>query len=145
MSVQARYLHDDTIMRQTIYKRIRKTLCHLVPFIIEGIMFYIQYRLLDVTYTMTQQIDCYHWNSHAVSILLFQHIVRIGILSSQILTESQGFRFKPSLLQFYQHQMKTTISITNFSSKVYTKHRNLIALHIGIFMLTQFHLNDRLL
>ena len=39
MSVQARYLHDDTIMRQTIYKRIRKTLCHLVPFIIEGIMF----------------------------------------------------------------------------------------------------------
>ena len=144
-TMQQRNLHNDAIMLQTLYKRIRNTLLYFFAIIIISMMVDIYNRLLYLTDTMPQKIDSYHRN--CILLMLFlQHILLIVILQCKITTETQSLSWQPGFLKFNQHQVRLVVFIQYSSSKVDTKHRDRLTTgQIRIFISANLHIYNFLL
>ena len=138
---QTRDLDNDAFMGQAIHERIRQSHCHQIPIVVERLAAHIEHRLFDITHLMAQQIYRHHRNGIS-PVPLFLHVVRIGILSTQILSEAQGLRGQPGLLEFNEHQVQRAILFTHLSTKVNTKHRESVTRNVGIFVASLLYLHD---
>ena len=96
-------------------------------------------RFLYFPYTMPKKIYGYHRYAIAVRVIILQDVVGVGVLRTEVLSETQCFRLKPSLLKLYQHKFKTAIILTDFGAEVDTEHRNLVTCAVGVFMFTHFY------
>ena len=129
-------------MHKTIHKRVRQPLSHFLAIVVIRLVVDIQHRFLYISYLMPQQIHCNHRNAIPHRIFILLHILRVCILCTKILPETQCFRFKPCLLQFYKYKMNLTVCLAHLSSKIYAKHRDFVPTPIGVFMLSHFCLNN---
>ena len=89
-------------MRQAVNERIGQSLPHYITLIVIALMTYIEHRLFYKSHTMTQQIDSHHGYGIAVFTLVI-HILRIGILGTKVLAETQRLSFKPCFLKLNEY------------------------------------------
>ena len=89
---------------------------------------------------MTKQIYGYHRYAIAVRVIILQDVVGVGVLCTEVLSETQCLRLKPSLLKLYQYKFKTAIILTDLGTEVDAEHRNLVTCAVGVFMFTHLYL-----
>ena len=128
-------------MRQTVDKGVGQPLYHLVAEIILSLVMYIEHRFLYLSHAMAQQIDSHHGQRIAVG----SHVLRITVLSAQILAEAQCLRFQPCLLQLYKDDLHAAVVLSNLRSEVDAEDRQCVALLIGVLMGSQLHFQHFLL
>ena len=97
LTVKAGYLDDDAVVGKAVDEWIGKTFCHHFVVIVIRMTADIKNGLLNVTHLVAEQIDRDHRNGVG-SLIVRHHILYVGILRTKILTETQGFCFKPGLL-----------------------------------------------
>ena len=102
MAAQQRYLHDDAVVRQAVYKRVGQSLGNQLFVVVIRLVLDIEYRFVDVAHPVAQQIDSHHGQSMLATVL---HVVRVVVLYAQVLSETQCLRFKPGLLKLYQNKL----------------------------------------
>ena len=90
---------------------------------------------------MPEQIDRNHWNAEPIGIVIFKYIIGVGILSAEILPETQSFGFEPRFLKLNQHKFQAAVVLPDFSSEVYAEHRYFITTAVGVFVLSHLHLS----
>ena len=143
--MQQRNLHYDTIMLQTLNKRIRNSRLYFFAIIIISMMVDIYNRFFYLTDTMSKEVDCNHRNS-ILSMLFLPHILLVVILQSKITAETQSLSWQPGLLKFNQHQVRLVVSIQNSRSKIDAKHGDrLTTSQIRIFISANLHIDNFLL
>ena len=143
--MQQRNLHYDTIMLQTLNKRIRDTLLYFFAVIIISMMVDIYNRFFYLTNTMSQKIDSNHRNS-ILSMLFLQHIFFVVILQSKIPAKTQSLSWQPSLLKLNQHQMRLIVFIQNSSCEIDSEHGDrFTSSQICIFIPANLHIDNFLL
>ena len=135
MSVQTGNLYDDAIVCEAVDKRIGKPLRDYVVVVVERLVVDIKHRLLDVANLMAKQIDGHH-RQGMVGVM---HVLRVGVVHTQILAEAKGLRLKPCLLQLYQDKLLFAIFITDSGTKVYTEYGKRVAVLVAVLMGTDFH------
>ena len=92
LPMQQWYLDDNTVVRQTVDKRIRYTFGNTLIVVVIRFMMHIEYRLIDVTYPVAKDIDCHHW--HSISLFAIGYDVLLAlVLHAEILAEAQRFCF----------------------------------------------------
>ena len=106
-------------------------------------MFDIKNSFFNVAHTMSEQINGHHRDATARQMIVLQHVIRVGILCAQVLTEAERFGFEPRFLQFNQYQVGVTIFLAHFGCKIDAKHGYFVAIHISIFVFTHFHFHHR--
>ena len=104
----------------------------------------VKHRLLDVTNLMTQQIDGNHRNGMTVAAVL-DDVLRILIVNTQVLAETERLRLEPGLLEFYQNEMLAAVVFTYRRTEINAEHRQRVALVISILVRTDLHMRDVLL
>ena len=104
-------------------------------------MAHVENRLLDVAKGVPQQIDRHHGQCMPVGTVLHD-VARILILRTHILTEAEGLRGKPVLLQFDKNQLLATIRLQDGGAEVDAKHRQQLSLAVAILMGTHVDLYD---
>ena len=67
------------------------------------------------------------------------HILGVGIMNAQVLSEAKRLRIKPGLLELYQDKMLLTVLLTDSSAKINTEHRQGVPGLITILMGADFH------
>ena len=88
LSVQARNLHDDAVVYQTLHERVGHALRHQLVVIVIRLVAHIDDRLFDVAQRMSQQV--YRDHGQRMLVYAFLHDVsRILILCAQVLSEAQ--------------------------------------------------------
>jgi len=143
IALQSWYLHNDAVVRKTLYKRFGIALGNDVAVIVENVMVYVYYRLLDVAHLMAKQIDSHHRIGKALFVGLAD-IVLVVVLCTKILAESQRLGVEPSLLQLNQHN--TVLNLIAFlfahgSREVNAKHRQRVACSVAILMWPHSNMN----
>ena len=135
MSVQTRYLHNDTVMCQTIHERVGQPLRHDVVIIVTRLVAHVQHRFLYVAHLMAQQINGHHRQGMSP----IRHVLRIRIVYAQILPEAQRLSVQPSLLQFYQNKVLMAVSLPYGCAEVDAEHRQGVAVLITILVGAHLH------
>ena len=107
-------------------------------------MVHIEHRLLYVAHLMAQQVDRHHGKGMTVAALRYD-VLRILILHTKVLAETQCLRLKPGLLQFYQDEVLATVRLAHRGTKVDAEHRQRLTLVVGILVRTHLHFCDVLL
>ena len=92
LTAQQRYLHDDAVVYQAVYKRVGQAFDHLRTVVVERLVTDIEHRLLDVAHTVAQQIYRHHRYGMAVAVVLRGDVLGVGILRAEILAEAQRLR-----------------------------------------------------
>ena len=121
LTMQPWYLHDDTVVRQTVHERIRHSLGHQLAVIVIRSVADIEHRLLYVTNLMPEKVDGHHWE-RIFAVLASYHIFSVAILHAKVLAEAQGFRFQPRFLQLNQYQALFAIFVTDGSGEINAEH-----------------------
>ena len=129
-------------MRQTTDKWVLHTVLHFVAVIIQCLVIYIHNRFIYIPYSMPKQIHSDHRHGILLHIAFFHHIFLCIILSGEITAKAQCFCIEPCFLQLYQYQPYAAIVFLHPCSKIYTKHRNIVACNIRMLMPTHFNTND---
>ena len=93
LTMEKRYLHDNAVMDEALHEWVGNAIGHYIAIIIVSFMIDIEHWHIDVTNSMSQQVDGYHRNGIAVIVVLARHILRVAVLRTKILTETQGLRF----------------------------------------------------
>ena len=137
LTMQTRYLHDDARVCQTVNKRIGQTLYHLIPVVVVSLMVDIEHRLFDVPHLVPKEIDSHHRQGIGTV-----HVLRVGVVHAQILSEAQCLGLQPCLLQFNEYQSFRAVLLTDSSSEVDAEYRERIALAVGVLMWPHLHLDD---
>ena len=109
LSAQQGNLHDDAFVGEARHEGVGNTFLHHLTVAVAHLIVYVYHRFLDVAHAVTQQIDGYH--RHAVAVVA--HVCRALVLHAQVLPETQRFRLKPSLLQFYEHDVRTAVVLAH--------------------------------
>ena len=91
LAVQARNLHDDTVVHQTLHERVGNALRHQTAVVVVGVVAHVDDGLLDVAQRVAQKIDRDHGQGVAVGTVL-DDVARILILRAHILAETQRLR-----------------------------------------------------
>ena len=136
IALQTRYLHNDAVVRKTFYKRLGIALGNDVAVIVEDVVVYVYYRLLDIAHFMAKQIDSHHRIGISFFVSL-AYIVLVVVLCAKILAESQRLGVEPSLLQLNQHDAVFNLIaflLAHGSREVNTEHRQRVACSVAIFM-----------
>ena len=107
-------------------------------------MFDIEHWHIDVTNSMSQQVDGYHRNGIAVIVVLARHILRVAVLRTKILTETQGLCLQPSLLKFNENQADGSIRFLHMCTEVYTKHGDVVSHAICVLVAAHFYCHNLL-
>ena len=105
MAVEQGQLNDNAVMSQTFHEGIWDTFRHLLTLIVVGTVVDVDDWLLNVTHTVTQHIDGNHGGGITLRIILLDYILRILILRTEVLTETERLSVEPSLLQLNEHQL----------------------------------------
>ena len=143
IALQSWYLHNYAVVYKTLYKRFGIALGNDVAVIVENIMVYVYYRLLDVAHLMAKQIYSYHRVGKALFVGLAD-IVLVVVLCAKILAESQRLGVEPSLLQLNQHNavLYLIAFLLAYSSReVNAKHRQRVACSVAVFMWPHSYMN----
>ena len=91
LTMQARNLYNNAVVRQTVYKRIRNPFGDSLFIIVVGIMMDIDDRLINVSYFMSKNIDGNH--GHGIALLAVGHNIFLAlILHAEILAKTQCLR-----------------------------------------------------
>ena len=130
ITVKTGNLYNDAIMCQTVDKRIWKSFRNNVVVIVKRLVVHIENGLLYVADLMPKKIDCYHRERMAG----ITHVLRIGIVYTQILTETQSLGLQPRLLKFNQNELFLSVSITHRCPEINTEHRQRITVVITVLM-----------
>ena len=117
LTVKTRYLHNDTVVIETVYELVGDAASHWLVLIVEGLMAHIHHRLFYLTHRMSQQIDGYHRQGVPVG-AAGDDVLRILVVYAQVLTETQGLGGEPGLLQLYQDKLLFTIGFKDSGTKV---------------------------
>ena len=141
LSMQERYLHDDTFMDEAVDKRVGKSLCHFMPLIVVGLVVDIEYRNIDFPYSMPKDIHSYHRYSVGRPHLFMYHILRVSILCTEILSEAQRLGLQPCLLQFDENQAQRSVVLADTCSEVDTKHGDVVTKAICVLVAAYLHLH----
>ena len=87
LTMQARYLDDDTIMSQTLNKSIGQSFAHFLVIVVVSTMANIKNRLLYVAHFVPKDIDGNRGVGKAL--LTARHdVFGIGVLHAQVLAET---------------------------------------------------------
>ena len=143
ITVQKRYLNDDTVMGKAFYERLFAAFLHDVAVIVEHVVIDIHYRFFDVSDTVSEEIYSHHRIGKAFLISL-TYVVLVAVLRSKILAETQRFGIEPRLLQLNQHHavfLHIAFTLTNGSCKVNAEHRERVACGVAVFMRTHRHVH----
>ena len=128
-------------MHKAVDKGVGQSFAHLVALIVECLVIHIKHRLLNITHTMTQEVNRDHRYGISFRIVFLKNIFGVSVVSAKILTESQGFGFEPSFLQFNQYELQATIFVADLRAEIDSKHRHLIAGAVGVFVATHLHIH----
>ena len=79
---------------------------------------------------MAQQVNGYH--RYGLSIV--HHILRVGVVNTQILAEAECLSVKPGLLKLYQDKMLLAVRLANGGTEVYPEHRQGVATIVAVLM-----------
>ena len=97
LPVQTRYLYNDAVVVQAVYKLVGNALLQWLVVIVEGLVTHIDHGGLYIAHSMTQQIHSHHRNG--VPIRASAHdVLRVLVVHAEILAEAQRLRGKPGLL-----------------------------------------------
>ena len=84
---QQRNLYDDAVVHETVYKRIRYSLCHDIAIVVIRIVVDIYHRFFDIPHPMPEQINGNH--RYGIALLaVFLYIVLVAVLRTKILAEA---------------------------------------------------------
>ena len=86
LAMQTRYLHDDAIVCQAVDKRIGQTMRDHITFVVARLVVHVEHRLFDIAHLVTQQVH----GHHGISVAVLAHILRVGVMHTQILTKTQS-------------------------------------------------------
>ena len=140
-TLKIRYLHYNTIVSKTLYKRIGYTLFYATVVIVQIMTAHIYHRLLQVAQLMSQYIN----RDNRQSELTFRFLLNISlikIMRTQILAEAQCFCSQPRLLQFYKHKLLFTLVVYYLSRKIYAEDRNTSLLQIAVLITSHLNLSN---
>ena len=144
LAAQTWYLYDDAVVRQTVDKSVGQATGHQVLVVVVGLVLYVDDRLLDVAHLVTQNIDGNH--RHGVPLAAVgQDVLLALVLHAKVLPETQRLRLQPRLLNLYQYQVLVAPTLANGGCKVYAKHRERVALAVGVLVGANLHFDDVLL
>ena len=141
LSVQQRDLHDDTVVDETVDKRVGESLRDLVALVVVGLVVDIEHGHVDLPNPMSEDIDGHHRNAVGRAHLLVHHVLRVGILGTEILPEAQGLRLQPCLLQFNEDQAQRAVGLADACPEVDAKHGDVVTIAIGVLVAAYLHLH----
>ena len=137
--MQKRYLHQDTVMRQTVDERIIHPVLHLFPVIVERLVVHVYHSLVNISHSMAQQIHSHHRHGISLVLSLLYHILLSIILGSQITSEPERLGIEPCLLKFDKDEPYASILFPHPGSKVDAKHRDIVSGDVRMLMPSHFH------
>ena len=141
LSVKAWYLHNDAFVGKAVDEGVGQSFCHTVLVVVVCFVAHVHYGFLHIAYFVPKYIDGYHW--YGIPLLTVVHDVLLAlVLNAQILPETQCLRFQPGFLNLYQYQAFAAVVLADSSSKIYTKHRQCIALAVAVFVWAYLHFYD---
>ena len=141
LSMETRYLNDNAIVIQAVYELVGDALNDRLVIIVEGLVTHIDYRFLDVTYGMPQQINGHHGQGMPVGTVAHD-VLWILVMYAEILAETQRFCWQPRLLQFYQDELFLAIILKDGGSEVNTKDGQALLLSVDVLVWTHFNLHN---
>ena len=142
LSVQEWYLYDDAVMDETVDKGVGKPLGYLVTVVIIRLMVDIKHGHVYISDPVPENIYSHHWNAVGRAHLLVNHVLGVGVLRAEILSEAKGLCLQPCLLQFDEYQALRPVVLADACPEVDAEHGNVVPKAIGVLVTAYLHFHD---
>ena len=145
-SGEERDLYDDAVMRQTLDERVGSR--ERMVIIVQIAAAHIDHRLGEVAQGMPQDVDGNDGQPIgpflSVLVLLFDDVLLVEVLRTQVLAEAQGLRNQPGLLQLDKDKVFRTVVLANLCREVDAEERDACLLHGCILVAAHLQVYDLL-
>ena len=134
------YLHDNAVVVQAVDEPVGNAPHDRFVVVVVHLLADIYHGVLNLAHTVSQQVHGHHGQRMAVRAVGYD-VLGILVVNAQILTEAQGLRRQPCLLQFYQYQMLFTVVLSHCGAEVDAEDGKALLLPVGVFMRAYLHLH----
>ena len=137
--MQARYLHNDAVVCQTLYEGVVHTVRHYIVIVIPHLVVYIHHGGFYPSHLVPQQVDGHHGQGVNAPTATC-HVAGVGILETQILAEPQHFCFHPRLLHLNQDGLPISLAINDGGTKVYAVDGEIVGEFVVVLVVAHVYL-----
>ena len=143
-AVETGNLHEDAVVVETVDKAIGDALRHGYVIIVERLMAHVDHGFFYLADGMPQQVDGHHRQCVTVG-TVGNDVAGVLVVYAQVLSEAEGLRGEPCLLEFHQYELFLTVALADGGPEIDAEDGEHLLLAVGVLMGPDFNFHYILL